>query len=450
MSIAIPPVVLQACGILKKQGFQVYLVGGAIRDSLLGLKVTDWDITTDATPDQIEALFEHSLPTGKQFGTITVILDRQHLEITTMRRDGPYSDMRRPDYITFTDSLEFDLSRRDFTINAIAFDPFSGKLIDPHLGRKHLKRKILTTVGDPEERFREDPLRMLRLIRFQATLGFKIKRKTQRVLPELAELINKVSPERILAELNKMLVGKELFLGLQTFFTSGLMKEIIPELAQGQGLSPGASHRYDLLGHAMVTAHFAYPSLRLRWAALLHDIGKGDTLQREHAEISASLAKQILKRLRASNGLIEAVSILIFHHMFSVHPHSSAKELRRFLGQVGPETALELVKLRQADMAGMDVNPRQIIAFGQAMEARIKEILELDQVLSLQDLAVDGHYLMQALELKPGPIVGQILQHLLEQVWSDPTLNRPETLQKLAQNYLGSLPESPPWSSGPK
>lgn len=442
MSVVIPAFVLQACEILEKQGFHAYLVGGAVRDSLLGLIPTDWDITTDATPNQIATLFDHSLPTGKQFGTMTIVLDDKTIEVTTMRGDGPYSDARRPDYITFTNEIQLDLARRDFTINAIALNPFTGQIIDPYQGRKHLRKKLLTTVGNPIKRFSEDPLRMLRLVRFQSTLGFRIEKKTSKTLPDLAHLVKNVSPERIFAELNKMLLGKKLLLSLQTLYTSGLMAVILPELAKGHGVSPGDSHPYDLLGHAMASAHFAYPSLHLRWAALLHDIGKQETLRREHAEISARWAKDILKRLRAPNELIDKVFELIANHMFAVHPHSCAKEMRKFLGKVGTETAFELIKLRQADMAGLNVNPRRIIAFGQAMEARFTEILEQDHALSLHDLAVNGHDLMQTLGLKPSPLVGQILQYLLEEVWSNPELNYPNALHKMAQNYLKSLPEN--------
>lgn len=442
MRIIVPPLALQACEILARHGFQAYLVGGAIRDTLLGLTPTDWDITTDASPEEIETLFEKSVPTGKQFGTVTVLLEGSPLEITTMRRDGPYSDKRHPDYITFTRLLELDLGRRDFTINALAYDPLTDRIIDPFRGAKHLKRKLLATVGKPAERFNEDPLRMLRLVRFQSTLGFRIDKKTRQTLPGLARFIAQVSPERILAELNRMLLGKNLFSALQTLYTSGLMEHIIPELSTAHGVSPGERHPYDLLGHAMASAHFAHPSLNLRWAALLHDVGKQETLRRNHAQISALWAEQLLRRLKASNDLIERVSSLITHHMFAVQPHSSEREIRKFLAQVGPKSAFELIKLRQADMAGMNAHPRQIIAFGQAMEMRFHDILKRDVVLSLKDLDINGHYLMDALGLQPGPIVGKILQHLLEQVWQEPSLNRRDLLEDLARKYLESSPQN--------
>ncbi len=443
MRIVIPQLVLTVCETLAKSGYQAYLVGGAVRDSFLGLKPVDWDIATDATPTHVESLFDRSVPTGKDFGTMTVIVEGMPVEITTMRKDGPYSDGRHPDFVSYTSQIIDDLSRRDFTINALAYDPVNDKTIDPFSGFKHLKRKLLATVGDPESRFREDPLRMLRLVRFQSTLGFKIEKKTRLALPGLAWLIADVSVERILAELNKMLLGKELFLSLQTFFLSGLMQQVIPELSAGYKVSPGESHPYDLLGHAMMAAHFAPPILELRWAALLHDVGKLQTLRREHAEIGAQVAEGILRRLRASSDLVETVSTLISHHMFSVHPQSSDREIRRFLAQVGPSAAHNLVRLRQADMAGMNLGPRQILHFSQALESRLQEVLSQGHALSVRDLKIDGHNLMEAFDLRPGPMIGEVLQYLLEQVLADPCLNHPPQLEDLAREYLKSLPQNP-------
>ena len=442
MRIAIPPLILKACETLVVRGYQAYLVGGAVRDSYLGQKPTDWDITTDATPTEVEALFDRSLPTGKLFGTVTVLLENMPLEVTTMRSDGPYSDGRHPDYITFTKQLRDDLSRRDFTVNALAYDPLAQKIIDPFSGLRHLRKKLLVTVGKPADRFTEDPLRMLRLVRFQSTLGFRIEKKTRLTLPGLAQLIANVSPERILSELNKMLLGKELLLSLETLFTSGLMEQIIPELSAGHKVTPGQRHPYDLLGHAMASAHFAAPILHLKWAALLHDVGKLQSPKRDHAEISAEWAEAILRRLRASHDLTRKVSTLITYHMFTAHPHSSDREIRRFLALVGAETAYDLVKLRQADMAGMNVNPRQILSLGQKLEARFNDVLAQEHALSLKDLSINGYGLMKAFDLKPGPLVGEILQHLLDQVWDDPSLNQPKQLEALAQSYLASLPQN--------
>ncbi|NMB20852.1 MAG: HD domain-containing protein [Firmicutes bacterium] len=443
MRIAIPPLVIRACNNLSEHGYQAYLVGGAIRDSYLGLSPIDWDIATDATPTQVESIFSRTIPTGKDFGTITVVYEGSPLEITTMRKDGPYSDGRHPDYITFTDEIEEDLGRRDFTINALAYDPLQHKTIDPFSGLKHIKRKLLATVGEPDHRFREDPLRMLRLLRFQSTLGFRIQKKTRLALPGLARSILAVSVERVLGELNKMLLGSHLFTSLETFYLSGLMEQVLPELAACYSVSPGQSHPYDLLGHAMTAAHFAYPALHIRWAALLHDVGKLQTLKREHAKISAEVAEGILRRLRASSELVESVSTLISHHMFSVHPHSSEREVRRFLAAVSPDTAFDLIRLRQADMAGMNLDPRQILSFGESLEMRFHEVLAQNHALSIDSLAIDGHDLMQTLSLQPGPLIGEILRYLLEQVLADPSLNQRSTLESLGREYLESLPENP-------
>lgn len=233
-----------------------------------------------------------------------------------------------------------------------------------------------------------------------------------------------------------MLLGRELLSALQTFTISGLLQKVLPELAACRGLPAGPQHPYDLLTHSCTAAHFAHPDLALRWAALLHDLGKQHSLGRDHAELSAAMAGQLLRRLRASSSLISQVTALITYHMFSVHPHSSDRALRRFLGQVGPELALALVKLRQADMAGMNAPVRQIIAFGKEMEARLRAILQEESALSLKDLKLDGHDLMAALDLKPGPIIGEILNYLLEQVWENPDLNETQTLLELARRYL--------------
>lgn len=437
MPIIVPNDVEEACKTLSNAGFQAYLVGGAIRDSLLNLQPADWDIATDALPEDVERLFAKTVPTGRQFGTITVVCDKRSLEVTTMRWDGPYGDRRHPDRVEFTDRLKLDLGRRDFTINAIAFDPVRRRLIDPYGGRKDLRKKRIKTVGSASQRFAEDPLRMLRLVRFQSALGFKSERKTELAME--ARLIASVSPERILTELNKMLLGRSLGPALEFFYRSGLMAQILPELAEAADFPAGESHPFDLLGHSLMAASFADLDLALRWSALLHDLGKKTTLKREHAAIGAELAEKILTRLRASNELITRVTILIAEHMFEVHPHSSDATIRRFMAKVGTKTAFDLVRLRQADLAGLNRDPRQILAYGEAMNARFNDILAQKSALTLADLALNGHIIMEELGLEAGPKVGLILNHLLEKVLSDPRLNQPDQLLKLARSHLKSL-----------
>ncbi len=438
MPIIVPNDVERACENLINAGFQAYLVGGAVRDSLLGLQPDDWDIATDALPEDVERLFPKTIPTGRQFGTVTIVLERRSVEVTTMRCDGPYSDGRHPDRVQYTNQLKLDLGRRDFTINAIALHPLERRFIDPYGGRRDLKRRRLKTVGSPQRRFAEDPLRMLRLVRFQSVLGFKSERKTELALK--ARLITKISPERVLAELNKMLLGRWLSQALEFFHRTGLMEEILPELAETADFSAGENHPFDLLGHSLMAASFAAPDLALRWAALLHDLGKKTTLKREHALIGAETAAAILKRLRASNELINRVKILIAEHMFEIHPHSSAAAIRRFMAKVGTPIVFDLVKLRQADLAGLNKDPRLILAYGDAMNARLNEIIAHKNALTLADLAIDGHIIMEELELEAGPKVGLILNHLLEKVWADPGLNEPVQLLKAARNHLKSLP----------
>ena len=434
MQINLLPQIKKACQTLANGGFHAYIIGGAVRDSILGMVPLDWDITTNALPVQMEKLFEKTIPTGKEFGTITVMIDNEPIEITTMRQDGRYSDGRRPDDVVFTDNILLDLGRRDLTVNAIAYDPFTDSFIDPYRGISHIKRRRLVTVGSPLERFQEDPLRMLRLIRFQAVLGFRVdKNAVQAIQPAL---MSKISAERIQQEMSKLLLGHGLAPALELFYRSGLMEEVLPELAVCAGVQKGGRHRFDVLGHSIMAAHFIRPQLHLRWAALLHDIGKPVQTGRDHAQVGAELTEKILRRLRYSNQLISQVKTLVANHMYEVHPHSSERAIRRFIAKFGPQTALDLVELRRADAAGMYGDPRQIIHYVQTMKGRVEEILETDAALSLRDLDIDGTQLMNELHLKPGPLIGQILDHLLQLVLEDPTLNNRQLLLQEARLFL--------------
>lgn len=439
MHIILSPQIRKACQTLADAGFHAYIVGGAVRDSIMGVEPLDWDITTDALPNQIEELFTETIPTGKEFGTITVLIKDEPIEITTMRQDGPYSDGRHPDDVVFTNNIVLDLGRRDLTVNAVAYDPFDDSFIDPFHGIKHIKRRRLVTVGEPQERFEEDPLRMLRLVRFQSTLGFSVDKKAIRAIRP--ELMARISAERIQQEMTKLLLGHHLAPALELLYHSGLMEKILPELAAGAGVQQGGRHCFDVLGHSITAAQFIRPQLHLRWAALLHDIGKPVKAGRKHAQIGAELAEDILRRLRYSNQLVAQVKSLIANHMYEVHPYSSDRAMRRFVAKVGPKAALDLVELRRADIAGMYADPKQVIHYVQLMEARIREILDADGALSLKDLDIDGTELMKELHLKPGPLIGQILDYLLNLVLDDPTLNHKSLLLKQARVFLNTLGE---------
>lgn len=445
IKISIPQHVLKICQILNKHSFQVYLVGGAIRDLLLSKQPTDWDLTTDALPQQVQEIFPKTILTGERFGTVTVVIDQSQIEVTTMRLDANYSDGRRPDYVQFSSDILVDLHRRDFTINAIAYDPLSNKLIDPHQGRKDLSRKIIRTVGDPKQRFEEDALRMLRLIRFAASLDF---RPHQRAIKALnPNLMSRVARERIQLELSKILLAKEIVQPLQLLASSGLLAKIIPELAEGAQVFQGNRHRWDVLGHSIMTAQAIKPELTLRLAALLHDIGKPQTVTQDqagihfhrHDIIGAKLVKTILRRLTYPKEIQNKVSLLVQHHMFEIHPHSSDKSIRRLITRVGRENIYDLLELRKADALAMKHDSRQIWDYYQAMTQRVSQIFAEFNAFSLRDLAITGTDLIQALDLSPGPLIGQILNHLFQLVVDQPQVNTFDFLIREAQAYLLTL-----------
>lgn len=443
MRVKLPSAIIEICRTLSEAGFQAYVVGGALRDALLGLTPHDWDITTDALPDEVEAPFPKTIPTGKEFGTITVLYEGQPVELTTMRQEGRYSDKRRPDMVVFTKDIILDLARRDFTVNAMAYNPITEKFVDPFKGRLHLKIRRLVCVGDPKERFSEDPLRMLRLIRFQAVLGFKVAKKTARGITP--RLIKVVSAERIGQELAKLLLGDHLVPAFELFFTSGLLAEVIPELAACAGVNQGEQHSYDVLGHSILACQRIPPELHLRWAALLHDIGKPATKAENgrvrfhgHDQLGAEMTEHILRRLRFSSELVQRVSHLVRFHMYPMGPHMTDKAIRHMIAKVGRAHIFDLIALRQADISAMYVNPVQAVRFLTELRSRVQEVLDAETALTVQDLAVNGHDIMMELGMGPGPKVGQLLEQLLEVVIDDPSQNNRSALLAAAQRFFSA------------
>lgn len=439
--VPLPSSIMNLCRTLHGAGFQCYVVGGALRDALLGKEPHDWDVTTDALPEEVERLFPNTVPTGREFGTITVMWEGRPVEVTTMRQETGYSDRRHPDAVQFTTDIRLDLARRDFTVNAMAYDPISRRLADPFRGRLHLRRRVLACVGDPNERFQEDPLRMLRLIRFQAVLGFRVARKTaQSIQPNLITL---VSPERMGQELGKLLLGDHLMSAFELFYSTGLLQAVIPELAACAHIAQGKQHRFDVLGHSISAAQHIPAELHLRWAALLHDVGKPLALDknggagfRGHEELGAKLAEQILRRLRFSNQLTAKVVHLVRHHMYPMQPQMPDRAVRRMIAKVGESHIFDLIALRQADIAGMYFDPVQAVRFLQGIRSRVQEVLSQNAPLKTAQLAVDGHDLMAELGVTPGPIVGRIIQGLLDMVIDDPRLNNRADLLEAARRLL--------------
>ncbi len=437
----IPSAVLDICTTLRENGYQAYVVGGAVRDSLLGKEPGDWDVATDAHPEQVMSLFPKTIPTGIEFGTVTVVKDIS-VEVTTFRSDGTYRDARRPEDVTFSDSIEEDLKRRDFTINAIAYDPFAGKFVDPYGGRRDLKRRILRAVGDPHERFSEDALRMLRFFRFLATLEFKPCQKSLAAIDPT--LIRKISKERIRDEMSRLLLAKAPGSTLLSMHKVGLLREILPEVAAGDGVTQGSFHRFDVLHHSLAAVDYSLPQLELRWAALLHDVAKPKLRTEDedgihfykHDVEGEQMARDILTRLRYSKKFVEKVAVLVRWHMFSVHAGSTDKALKRFIRRVGKENVMNLMELRRADILALG---KQVTCNAwenwRVLRNRLKEILDSDATITTADLAIGGHEVMNALNLKPGPEVGAVLEWLLEKVLDNPSLNEPETLLSLLQSY---------------
>ena len=423
-------------------GYTLYLVGGAVRDFLLREENHDYDFTTDAEPEDIKGMFKRTIDTGIKHGTVTVVFKKQHFEVTTFRTEGGYHDSRHPDSVTFVKSLEEDLKRRDFTINAMAVELPSGKIIDLNDGRKDLRRKLIRAIGNPEERFREDALRMMRACRFSSQLGFDIEKETLLAIESLSHTIRNISAERIKEELFRLIDGKDPRRGLEAMRTTGLMDEILPELSRTYGFRQGGMHNEDLYQHLLLALEAAnehgYP-LTVKLAALFHDIGKVDTREagekREytfygHDMRSAEMTAAIFRRLKTSNEEREEVSHLIENHMFSYSPDWTDSAVRRFIRRVGIEEINPLFQLRVSDIlatTGHRADPTMLLAFAD----RINAELDKENALSLKDLNIDGKKLIE-LGIPTGPAIGKILNTLLEEVIEDPSLNNEEYLEKRA------------------
>lgn len=420
------------------------MVGGAIRNLLLGKKIKDFDIATDALPQQVSQLFSRVIPTGIQHGTVTILFKTHQFEVTTFRIDGNYTDHRRPDKVDFSPSLYEDLKRRDFTINAFAYNLNTHALHDPFNGRADLKKKIIRAIGDPVRRFEEDALRTLRACRFACVLGFNIEDETFHGITQTAHLIKNISQERIRDELIKILETHTPSQGFELLRTTGLMHYILPELEACKDVEQPAMHCFDVYYHSLYSCDAAPPSnLPVRLAALFHDIGKPISItQNENSELrfysheikSKQLAYRILKRLIFSNVIMENTCHLILQHMWSYDESWSDAAVRRFIRRIGPTHIDDLFALRKADQMGMCNHPVISYNLGQ-FRARINKLLQDSRIFSVQDLCINGHDVMQELAISQSVYVGKILDYLLECVLDDPALNTRETLLNIAKRF---------------
>ena len=424
---------------LNAAGYQAYIVGGAVRDCVRGAAVKDWDLTTDALPEQTEAVFRDFplVETGMKHGTVTVLLDGLPLEITTFRVDGSYTDHRRPDGVRFTARLEEDLARRDFTMNAMAWSPGRG-LVDPFGGREDVRRGLIRCVGAPERRFREDALRILRALRFSSELGFSVEPAAAAALHSQRTLLSAVAAERVQGELTRLLCGPGAEGVLLEY--GDVLAVPIPELAPMFGFQQfNPHHDRDVWAHTAAVVGAAPPQAVLRWAALLHDAGKPECFTRDeggaghfygHARRSALLADGILSRLRFDTRSRERIVELVRRHDDPILPEEGA--VKRLMNRLGPEGAEQLIALHRADTMGQSALSRGRLADHDRAETLRRALLERAACFSLKDLAVSGRDMLE-LGLQ-GPAVGRALDACLNAVMDGRVPNRREELLAFLQN----------------
>ncbi len=440
MQIRLPEKAEYIIDTLEKAGYEAYAVGGCVRDCLLGKEPQDWDITTSATPMQVKSLFRRTIDTGIQHGTVTVMLEREGFEVTTYRVDGKYEDGRHPKEVTFTPSLKEDLKRRDFTVNAIAYNDRAG-LIDIFGGMADMEQRAIRCVGSPRERFREDALRMMRAIRFSAQLGYTIEEQTFAAMKELAPNLRLVSAERIQAELVKLVISPHpdyLRLGHE----AGITKVFLPEFDVAMETPQNHPHHCYCVGeHILQSMLHIEPRKELRLAMLLHDIGKPATLVTDeaglthfhgHEAVSERMAKDILRRLRFDNDTTDTVCRLVREHDYGNSIEPDIKVVRRAMNRIGEDIFPLLLLVKRADTLAQSGYMRQekLEKLGR-WEYFYCQVLEEQQCVSLKDLAVTGKDLIQA-GMKQGKELGEVLQKLLELVIENPDYNRKEILLKEA------------------
>ena len=445
----IPAYVHKIAQELNNHGFQAWVVGGSIRDLIMGRAAYDHDIATDAAPKQVMGVFPRTIPTGIKHGTVTVLSGNKSVEITTFRSDSTYSDARHPDRVTFAKTIDEDLSRRDFTMNGIAYNPSTDDLIDPFEGRKDIQNKHIRTIGDPVDRFSEDGLRPFRACRLASQLGFTIEEKTFKAIASCLDKASRVSVERIRDEFIKIIESPKPSVGIELMRKSGLLELFLPELLTGYEVNQNVYHRYDVYYHNLYSCDAADPKdYRIRLSALFHDIGKFHAKKEieesnkgkksvfySHEIIGTGITKRIMRRLKFSNQDIKMVTHLIRNHMFHYTNLWTDGAVRRFMRKVGLENLSSLFELRRADRIGNGLKQGNSRAV-QNLKRRIEIIIEKENAITVKDLAIDGNDVMEHFNLKPGPIIGAVLNHLLEEILDDPEKNNREMLLKLGDDFL--------------
>jgi tRNA nucleotidyltransferase (CCA-adding enzyme) len=448
------PKVKEILETLEQAGFEAYVVGGCVRDLLMGRAPTDWDVTTSATPEHIQALFPDNFY-DNAFGTVTVKTRDEDpivwtIQVTPFRTEGAYSDKRHPDSVTFATTIQEDLSRRDFTMNAIAM-ALDGTIIDPYQGQNDIKATIVRTVGDPSERFGEDALRMMRAIRFAATLGFSVEDATLKAIAEHAASLADISAERIRDELVKTINSPLAAEGIRLLETVGLLRSVLPELREGIGVEQNLHHIYTVWEHNLRTLEYAARkgySFPVRMASLLHDIGKPRTKRGEgrhctfyaHDVVGARIAQTTMGRLRFSREIIDKVVTLVRYHMFYYSVGEvTESSVRRLIANVGLENIDDLLRLREGDRIGSGT-PKAVPYKLRHLKYMIDKVSH--DPISVKMLKVNGADIMEVLRIPPSAKVGLILNSLLAEVLDDPTLNQRALLLERARELDKKSPET--------
>lgn len=441
MKFFIPDYVKLVIDSLEDSGFEAYIVGGSVRDLILGKEPNDYDITTNATPEKVLEIFNDfkTISVGKEYGTIIVVLKEGNIEVTTYRIEGKYLDGRRPSEVIFSNNIEEDLSRRDFTINAMAYNERIG-LVDPFDGKFDLERKIIKTVGNPYNRFNEDYLRILRGVRFATQLGYELDDETYKASREMSHLLSNISIERIRDELYKILLSKKPSFGIRLMKDLNILDIVLPELRAAIGFEQhNPNHDKNVFDHTLCVLDEVSAVLEIRLAALFHDIGKPHTLTIDedgvghfygHEKISVEIAKDVLTKLKCSNDLINDVILLIGAHM-TKSKSMKDKGLKRLISRVGEKRIFQLLELQISDR--MCSNNSADVEFLEERKKDIKRILDNNEPYEKNQLEIDGNDILN-LGYEQGKIIGDILDYLMEIVLIAPELNNKEKLIELIKN----------------
>lgn len=432
----IPESVRRVLARLKERGFEAYLVGGCVRDMVRNATPKDFDVATSALPQEVQRSFPKTIPTGLEHGTVTVLSQGLPVEVTTFRSEGEYLDARRPSSVAFHTDIKEDLSRRDFTINAMAFDPLTGQLVDPFGGQVDLQAKVIRCVGSAQARFAEDGLRPLRAVRFAAVLGFALDADTEKAIPATLPSFRKVAHERVREEFTKLLLSDRPRLGLELLERTGLLAGFLPELCSCVGLSLDRSYQGDLFHHLVSTVVASPPVLEVRLVSLLHDIAMPRTQPafEGHERLGAQMTKDVLARLRFPTKVIETVTHLVREHLFDETVTWSDAALRRFVARLGEPLLDPFFAYVEADRSTR-TDGAQRRAKVKVLQGRIEDLLAQKPPLNAKALALNGNQIMTVLGVGPSPAVGEATRYLLEHVLEDPGLNTADGLSRLLRKW---------------